>query len=640
MRQLLSRRSRSNVQDQVVVLWKDMGDFSSDAKATSYDTNVRWLASRPWIRVVTAQQIAGGQVQYPRLNDGQLVGNWDTIKRGTAQTLAQTAKDWLDWATSGSYDNWYNGSTNEQGLRDRTFGTANTFGRVGDTGNSQSAWLAASEIPSTIANSTSKNPVRTLAQATLHAAMFQTAFHNTPAGDLSKFSTGDYINPDNGTGQTLADFARFSQAQARYAKVYERVQQWNSDATSAELRTERADVDLDGQDEYLLFNSRVFAVFEGKGGRMTAAWIRHHSTKQVWQVAGNFASYSNTDTEDEGASNFVGTSTTLSAYRTSGFKDWWTVTGATGSSASVNATYEVTGAPSGSTGWKFTQGGISKTITLPNTWSGNLSAEYTLSGLSRLYVRFGLSPNLLDLMINGQNNLVPEQSVAPATGSRLNLLNNGGTLLTSSDDIRAFVIAPQINGAADDNKRDGAPIFTTVTTRRNQAQTHQVEVELIGIGTHFVTLGFDQGTDFTEPANLDTDGDGIPDAWERTYNSGDIVSMTHCTDGDSDGLLDIEEYVMGSNPNDASSGPMQPQTSKTAEGFQVSFPTIYGRVYTVKFRDNLGFAAEPLTTEKLKEGQTNPINGDGTTKSVTDITAGAVSRRFYEVEVSIPPPSP
>ena len=395
-------------------------------------------------------------------------------------------------------------------------------------------------------------------------------------------------------------------------------------------------MDLDGQSEYLLFNSRVFAVFEGKGGRMTAAWIRHHSTKQVWQVAGNFASYSNTDTEDEGASNFVGASTTLSAYRTSGFKDWWTVTGATGSSASVNATYEVTGAPSGSTGWKFTQGGISKTITMPNAWSGNLSAEYTLSGLSRLYVRFGLSPNLLDLMINGQNNLIPEQSVASGTGSRLNLLNNGGTLLTSSDDIRAFLIAPQVNGAASDKDQAG---FTTVT-RRNQAQTHQVEVELIGSGPHFVTLGFDQGTDFTEPMDFDSDLDGIPDAWERTYNSGDIVSMTQNTDGDSDGLLDIEEYVMGSNPNDASSGPMQPQTSKTAEGFQVSFPTIAGRVYTVKFRDNLGLSAVPLTTEKLKEGQTNPINGDGTTKSVTDITAGAVSRRFYEVEVSLPPPSP
>ena len=629
VRQLLSRRSRSNVQDQVVVLWKDMGDFSSDAKATSYDTNVRWLSSRPWIRVVTAQQIAGGQVQYPRLDNGQLEGNWGTITPDTAEPLAQTAKDWLDWASGGNYDNWYNGSTNEQGLRNRTFGTANTFGRVGDTGNSQSAWLAASGIPSTIANSTSKNPVRTLAQATLHAAMFQTAFHNTPAGDLSKFSTGDYINPDNGTGQTLADFARFSQSQARFAKVYERVQQWNSDATSATLGTEPVDVDLDGQDEYLLFNSRVFAVFEGKGGRMTAAWIRHHSTKQVWQVAGNFAAYSNTDTEDEGASNFVGTTTTLSAYRTSGFKDWWTVTGTSGSSASVNATYGVTYAPPGVTGWKFTQGSISKTITLSNAWTGNFQAAYLLNGPTELYVRFGLSPNLMDLMINGHANL----SELDSTSSRINLLNQA----PEDSPVRAFV-ATSANSSINQNVTDvGTTGFTTVNLR-NQAQTQQVEVRITGTTT--VTLGFDQGIDFTEPMDFDSDLDGIPDAWERTYNNGDIVSMTQNTDGDSDGLLDIEEYVMGSNPNDASSGPMQPQTSKTEEGFQVSFPTIAGRVYTVKFRDNLGFAAEPLTTEKLKEGQTNPIYGDGTTKSVTDITAGAVSRRFYEVEVSLPPPSP
>ena len=358
---------------------------------------------------------------------------------------------------------------------------------------------------------------------------------------------------------------------------------------------------------------------------MTAAWIRHHSTKQVWQVAGNFASYSNTDTEDEGASNFVGASTTISAYRTSGFKDWWTVTGATGSSASVNATYEVTGAPSGSTGWKFTQGGISKTITLPNTWSGNLSAEYTLSGLSRLYVRFGLSPNLLDLMINGQNNLIPEQSVASGTGSRLNLLNNGGTLLTSSDDIRAFLIATQVNGAASDKDQAG---FTTVT-RRNQAQTHQVEVELIGSGPHFVTLGFDQGTDFTEPMDFDSDLDGIPDSWERTYNSGDIDSMTQYTDGDSDGLLDIQEYVMGSNPNDASSGmPTVEVSGTTASGFTITFPTVAGRTYQVVGTENLAGTIWPNIGSS--------IQGDGDPHTVSDSSSINSSSKFYKVQITAP----
>jgi muconolactone delta-isomerase len=456
--------------------------------------------------------------------------------------------------------------------------------------------------------------------------MFQTAFHLPSAPtDLRKFSTGDYINPANNT-ETMADFARNTQAQTRFAKVYQRVQQWNSDATSATLATETADVDLDGQNEYLLFNSRVFAVFEGKGGRMTAAWIRHHSTKQVWQVAGNFAAYSNTDTEDEGARNLVvGTSTTLSAYRTSGFKDWWTEPETTGSSASVNATYVVTTPPSGVKGWKFTQGGISKTITLPNAWSGNLSAEYTLSGLSKLYVRFGLSPNLLDLMINGQNNLVPEQSVASATGSRLNLLNNGGTLLTSSDDIRAFLIAPQINGGASDKDQAG---FTTFT-RRNQAQTHQVEAELIGSGPHLITLGFDQGTDFTEPMDFDSDLDGIPDSWERTYNSGDIDSMTQYTDGDSDGLLDIQEYVMGSNPNDASSGmPAVEVSGTTASGFTITFPTVAGRTYQV-------LGAESLTSSSWPDIGPS-IQGDGATHTVPDSSSINSSSKFYKVKITAP----
>ena len=212
VRQLLSRRSRSSVQDQVVVLWKDMGDFSDLAKADSYDANIRWLSSRPWIRVVTAQQIADNQVDYVGQDGNYPYNQWSTENRGTGQSLGQTAKDWIDWASGGNYDNWYNGSSNEQGLRDRTFGTANTFGRVGVNGNSDNAWLAASSLPS--------SGLRSLAHSVLHSAMFQTAFHNTPAADLSKYSTGDYINPDNGTGQTLADFARFSQSQARFTKIY------------------------------------------------------------------------------------------------------------------------------------------------------------------------------------------------------------------------------------------------------------------------------------------------------------------------------------------------------------------------------------------------------------------------------------
>jgi hypothetical protein len=592
-----------------------MGDFADNTKATSYDSNVRWLSSRPWIRVVTAPQIAGGNISYVG-QDGNTYTDWGTVNRATGQVLAQTAKDWVDWATSGSYDNWYNGSANEQGLRDRTFGTPNTFGRVGVSGNSHNAWLAAYSMPS--------SGLRSLAHSVLHSAMFQTAFHNTPAADLSKYSTGDYINPDNGTGQTLADFARFSQSQARFAKIYDRVRQWNSSATATTLDKEQSDVDLDGQYEYLLFNNRIFAVFEAKGGRMTAAWLRDPATGKVWQVAGNFASYSNTETEDEGASNFVGSTTTLNAYRTSGFKDWWAIGGAfgTGNNTPVNANYTVSDA--GTASWTFAQGGISKTISLPAAWTGNITAAYSFSGPSQLFVRFGLAPNLLDLMKNGHANLGNEQ--VTLDNKRVNLVNNA----SEDGQVRAFVQAgtnSSINAGATDV---GGSSFTTIN-RRNQAQTHQVEVAITGNTT--VVLGFDQGTDLTQPS-ADSDNDGLLDTWELE-NFGNL-SRDGTGDADNDSLTDKQEYVLGSNPNNAASGFPRMSVESTNDTFRVSFPTVAGRRYTVLGRSSLTSGTwDPVTS--IQDGQSNPVTGDGNTKTVTETGLGGTGARFYRVQVELAP---
>ena len=598
LRQLLSRRARSDIQDQVVVLWRDMSDFADNAKASAYDANVRWLASRPWVRVVTPDQIMNGQVPY-KGQDGNTYTSWGTKDRGTGQSLAQTAKDWVDHATQENYNNWYFGSPNETSLFSSNFGAATPFGQVGVSGHSNSAW-------SSLSNTAFSSGLGDLSKSVIHAAMFETAFHNTTNNDLTKFSTGDYLNPDTGTGQTLTDFARYAQSQARFAAIYARVQQWASSATSTTLGTEASDVDLDGAAEYLLFNSRVFALFEAKGGRMTAAWMRDPTSGKVWQVAGNFSSYSGTDTEDEGASNFVGATTALSAYRTSGFKDWWTVDASNnGSNAGVNAIYNVTAASSG-TGWTFSTAGVSKTIRLSNAFSERLEATYQLSGLAKAYVRFGLSPNLLDLMTRGQAGLAE----ANPTRTRVNLTNTGPT-----DTVRAWVEGPQINSAATDVAATG---FSTVL-RRNQAQTSQVEVELTGAGPHILTLGFDLGTDLTNP---DTDSDGLPDAWEIA-NFGNL-NATASGDADGDGLTNLQEYIFGSDPNNASSGYPLTSVAPTSGGFNFSFPTIAGRNYQPQVSTNLS------TWSALGSS----VAGDGTTKSATDFTTGP--RRFYRLIISLP----
>lgn len=596
VRELLSRRARSNIQDQLVVLWRDMGDFLNPAKADAYDANVRWLANRPWVRLVTPAQILGGQVAY-RGQDGNTYTTWSVRDRGNGQTLVQTAKDWIDHATQENYDNWYFGSAFEEGLFQRTFGTSQPFGQVGSSGHSNAAWQAINGIGFT-------TPLGILSKSVFGAAIFQTAFHNTNNSNLSKFSTGAYISPDTESGQTLAGFARFSQAQARFAAVYARVHTWSTSATSSTLGTESSDIDLDGAPEYLLFNTRLFAVFESRGGRMTAAWMRDPLTGRVWQVAGNFASYSGTDTEEEGSTNLVPGTNNVAAFRTSGFKDWWTVnTSNSGSNAGVNAIYSVAPAPSG-TGWTFSNGGVQKTILIPNASSERLEATYQLSGLNRAFVRFGLSPNLLDLMIRGQQGLSQET----VSGGRVSVTN-----VSPTDTVRAFVEAPIINSAA----TDVAPTGFTTVLRRNQAQTHQVEAELVGPGPHKISLGFDLGVDLT-----DADGNGLPDSWEIA-NFG-AVGVNPNADPDGDGINNLTEYIVGSNPNSATSGWPATTLSRNETGNTFSFPTIPGRLYQVRVSNNLT-AWSDLGTR---------IPGDGSTKSVTD--PNPPDRRFYRLIISLP----
>ena len=451
-----------------------------------------------------------------------------------------------------------------------------------------------------------------VARAVIGGAMFQTAFFlPDEAADLSKYSTGDYINPASLGNQTMADFARNSQGQTRFAHVFGRVQQWAASADASTHEAVEEDVDLDGQPEYLLYNSRVFAVFEKKGGRMTAAWMRHPTDGKVWQVAGNFASYGNTDTEDEGASNET-------AFRTSGFKDWSAISGSASSSTGVNADYNVAAAPGGSKGWTFTSGGVSKTITLPDAANGRLAARYTLSGPDKLRVRFGLSPNLLDLLLRGQEGLTTEV----VEGTRVSVANAGG-----SEVVRAWVEGPQINAAAVDTAA------TTTVQRRNQAQTHQVEVEMTGAGPHLVTLGFDDGSDAPSVT------DGIPDTWWNEYNV-PADERVAAADRDGDGLTNLQEYVFGSDPNDASSGRPRVTTTHDGETFRIEFPTVDGRTYRVLGRDSLGSGGW-IEVTNLQTGVglsvANPVTGDGTTKALAEQGLGGKNARFYQVEVQLAP---
>jgi hypothetical protein len=205
----------------------------------------------------------------------------------------------------------------------------------------------------------------------------------------------------------------------------------------------------------------------------------------------------------------------------------------------VNDYYSATSA-SGGTGWKFTSSDakIAKNITLP-PGKAQLTASYTVSNYAKLYVRFGLSPDLLDLMQNGQANL----SNVLASSSEVNLLNQNpsGTVRGYLRWAGAGLSGATFNPAAAD--RDSGVTLDTVQMR-NQAQTQQIEIE--GASMTFA-VGFETGAALT----YDSDGDGLPDWWENQFglNASDPSGANGANaDSDGDGRTSLQEYVIGLNP--------------------------------------------------------------------------------------------
>jgi hypothetical protein len=53
----------------------------------------------------------------------------------------------------------------------------------------------------------------------------------------------------------------------------------------------------------------------------------------------------------------------------------------------------------------------------------------------------------------------------------------------------------------------------------------------------------------TNPLLADTDGDGLPDGWEVHYGLDPKIAATALTDTDGDGRTDLQEYSAGTDPS-------------------------------------------------------------------------------------------
>src|SRR6185436_10017111 len=89
------------------------------------------------------------------------------------------------------------------------------------------------------------------------------------------------------------------------------------------------------------------------------------------------------------------------------------------------------------------------------------------------------------------------------------------------------------------------------------------------------------------PADFgDSDGDGLDDSWELQH-FGDLVHDGR-GDSDNDGQSDLSEFLMGTNPTDASSVFEGKGLTRDADGrVVVQWASVPGRTYLVQFKDDL-----------------------------------------------------
>ncbi len=618
LRQILNRRARtgawSGQHPQVLTFFSNWEDFTDKSDADAYDKNLRWLANKGWVQLVTPDRILSGQVDISLPSDG--TGDvWNVVNRGAGLSLSKTSHDWIQYSAQNDYDHWYVGDALNQGLQGQHFqirpGTnvPDEYGMLYFGGIVSSAWARVANLPD--------DGVGRMARAALHASVFETAYHNQSESpvNMTKFSTGDFAYPDD-SYDTLAGFARIAQAQSRMAAVYQRVDQWQTAAPSiTNVQTAAEDVDLDGEPEYLLFNDRLFGVFERIGGRLVAVWVRDILNDEVLQAAGNLASYAGKDTEEEGATNLVAGGA-VDAHRTSCLKDWWANT-----TKYVNDLYTL---EDRTNGWLATSSdaAVAKLVTLaPKSWQ--FGVQYTLSGAlagQRLYIRNGLSPNLYDLLVNGQRTLGGEADA----GGLVRLANtNYATTVEASVGYGDAGHSAGFNPAARD---DGNGSTNWTPRMRNQAQTHQVEI--YGSNTFAFSLGFR-----AQPS--DWNNDGLPNVWADGYGLPTNSQGGAEQDADDDGFSNRKEYIAGTSPLNGEDYLRTRTPSASGTGIVVRFETKTRREYFIRYAHSLIEPDWSLATA-------NGIPGTGglyewlDNGSLTDPDPSAVTSRYYKIAVDLP----
>jgi hypothetical protein len=136
--------------------------------------------------------------------------------------------------------------------------------------------------------------------------------------------------------------------------------------------------------------------------------------------------------------------------------------------------------------------------------------------------------------------------------------------------------------------RGSNTVYSTVHYANFVAPTTLVTNQLWRvIVRNLANTNFPASAQFLVSTLADSDGDGIPDIWESDRGLDPANPDDSYLDLDGDGMTNWQEYLAGTDPNDAGRV-LRLDMLSLSSGVALSFAAVSNRTYTVQYTDDLG----------------------------------------------------